>query len=72
MAMFIDGPYNGRDLPFDPAQVRMIRLPPVEEYAHFEEERRTDPGATTRHDWPNLYRLDEAAVPPVFRFVQRR
>ncbi len=70
MALFIGGPYNGHDLPFDPDLTKIIRLPLPEAMTPFAETAVDDPGATGKQDWPFLYKLDESVSPPWYRFVE--
>jgi hypothetical protein len=63
MTLFVGGPYDGTDLPFDPQLAKSVRLPRPEEVSPMLEERRDDPGITDRHDWPYVYELDESVNP---------
>jgi len=72
MTRFEGGPYDGKDLPFDPEVAKTIRLPAPEEMSPFLNDRQVDPGATEKHDWPFVYELDETRQPPVYQFAQAK
>ena len=68
MALFVGGPYHGRDLPIE-AMPQMLRLPRESELGTYLGTAEHDPGVTGKHDWPFLYRLDESLDKPFYRFV---
>ncbi len=65
MALFVGGPYNGRELDIDPELAPTIRLPRVEEW-----DVEADPEATVPRKCPFTYAWDDKADPPCFRFVE--
>lgn len=68
MTQFIGGPYDGRDLPFDPRTLRRVNLPEEHELEAFLNPR----DSTSLHSWPYHYVADATRDPPVYRFVESR
>lgn len=64
MAKFIGGPYDGRDLEFDPRILKRVNLPDPEHY----DEAMVVRDDTSKHDWPHVYEADLAAEPAVYRY----
>ncbi len=68
MARFIGGPYDGRDMPFDPCVLRKLNLPEKDHIEEFLSAHDT----TTLKRWPHYYEADNQQQPPVYRFVESR
>ena len=67
MTLFVGGPYHGRDLPIEPIS-SWLRLPTESELDAYLGLSQEDPGATGKHEWPFLYRLEESTDKPFYRF----
>lgn len=65
MALFVGGPFDGDDLPYDPKTSPHIRMPDVEPKTGVSGDK-----ATVRGSRPHIYEADLHVDPPVFRFVR--
>jgi len=68
MALFVGGPYDGRNFHFDPYIKKHVRLPPVELIDRYLD----DPSMTVHGDWPYHYEADISVKPSVYRYVEPR
>lgn len=65
MTLFVGGPFDGADLPFDPRFVKHVKLPPREHFDDF----CNDPDQTAENEWPHHYVADSMIDFPVYRFA---
>lgn len=63
MTLFVGGPYDGKDLPFDPYKIKRVPLPPGEAPTVSE-----DLTQTADEDWNCIYKADVSTSPPVYRY----
>ena len=68
MAKFVNGPYDGKDLPFDPLILKRVNLPEEDKLEEF----LSVPDTTSKFSWPYVYEADTSVNPPQYRYVERR
>lgn len=71
MTMFVGGPYDGEDLPYNPYSTRRVRLPEVNGDSEGESSDSLGSMNTADAEWPHQYEADLSKSPPVYRFITR-
>ena len=66
MSRFVGGPYDGRELEYEPTLLRLVVLPEPQDF----DEAMVVRDDTGKHDWPHRYQADLSVIPPVYRYLQ--
>ena len=64
MTIFVGGPYDGRDIAYDPRILRRVNLPNPDQF----DDAMVVRDETGKHDWPHAYLADLSVDPPVYRY----
>ena len=65
MAQFVGGPYDGREMEFNPKIAKTVRLPELDQWDVDE-----DPDITMPRHCPHVYRLEPGSEPPKYIYQE--
>jgi len=67
MTLFVGGPFDGEDLPYNPYSTRRVRLP--DNQLDVDSSDTMGSMSTADVEWPHQYEADVTTSPPVYRYV---